>query len=100
MQNRQNPLHQPVNPFCGLTNEQVEEYKKAVHELQLSLEQAILHVFNSAEGDRLLGLWDDHCLRQPVIVIGSSEAENNMREGRNTFIRGIRQIVNRARGIK
>ena len=100
MQNRVNPLQQPVNPYSGLTKEQEEEYKKAVQELNHNHEQAILHVFNSAEGDRLLDKWDDHFLRQRVIVAGSTEVENHMREGRNEFIRYIRQVVNRARGIK
>lgn len=92
------PLNQPINPFTA--HQSKEEYNKALEEIYLALEQKTLAVFNSTEGDALLDMWDDFFLRQPVIILNSVAGENEMREGRNSFIRKIRATVNRARGIK
>ncbi len=91
------PLQQPVNPFTANNSEQMKR-QQAIEAIQLQLDQKALAVFNSPEGDALLDMWDDVFIRQPVIIVGSQPGENEMREGRNTFIRKIRQTVNRARG--
>lgn len=96
MQQIQRALNQPVNPFSHLSPEQQDAVKKAVNELKVKLDQAVLAVFNSAEGMHLLDMWDDYYIRQPVIMLGATELENHMREGRNTFIRALRETVNRA----
>lgn len=95
-----NPLNQPLDPFSSMSPQQKKEYMNAVNELKLKLDQAVLSVFNSTEGEHLLELWDDHFVRQPVIMLGAPDQANAMREGRNAFIRTIRETVNRARGIK
>lgn len=87
------PFNQPVDPFSHLSPEQ----KKAMFDLNQTLDNATLALFNSPEGDRLLDLWDDHYVRQPVIWLGSPPGSDQMREGRNAFIRAIREKVNKAR---
>jgi len=92
------PLQQPVNP----SNQQKvnEEYKKAMLDLQRTHDQKLLALFNSPEGDAVLEMWDDFYLRQAVIIPGAPAGTDEMREGRNAFIRTIRATVNRARGLK
>lgn len=90
------PFAQPVDPM-SLGSKQNEEYKKAIRDMQLALDQKTLAVFNSPEGDALLEMWDDYFIRQGVIILGAPAGENEMREGRNQFIRRIRAVVNRAR---
>jgi len=87
------PFAQPVDPFAHLTPEQ----KKAMFDLGQQLDQALLAVFNGPEADRLLDLWDDHYVRQPVIWLNSPSVSDQMREGRNDFIRRIREKVNKAK---
>lgn len=93
------PLQQPVNPFTA-NNQTQAQIQKAIEEIQMQLDQKILAVFNSPEGDALLDMWDDVFVRQSVVIVGAQPGENEMREGRNSFIRKIRQTVNRARGNK
>ena len=93
------PLQQPVNPNTA-HNEAQAKMLKAIEDLQMQLDQRILAVFNGPEGDALLDMWDDVFVRQPVVIVGAHEGENEMREGRNAFIRKIRQTVNRARGVR
>jgi hypothetical protein len=93
------PLHQSVNPYTA--NEQFKKnMQEAVNAINLMADQKILAVFNSPEGDALLDIWDDIYVRQAVILPKGLPGENEMREGRNAFIRHIRMIVNRARGIQ
>tara|TARA_R110000868_G_scaffold56650_5_gene175196 strand:- start:967 stop:1257 length:291 start_codon:yes stop_codon:yes gene_type:complete len=95
-----NPISQPVNPNPNARSEEQTQHAKAMEAIQLAHRQKILAVFNSAEGDMLLDMWDDIFVRQPVIKCGDTEGRNEMREGRNDFVRMIRSCVNTARGEK
>jgi hypothetical protein len=91
------PISQPINPYA---NQMSQQQKKAMDDLQQIIDQKVLAVFNSPEGDALLDAWDDIYLRQPVFVLGAPEGYAQMREGENNIVRKIRKTVNRARGPK
>jgi len=95
-----NPINQPVNPNPHAKSTEQEAHAKAMEAIQMAHRQKILAIFNSPEGDMLLDMWDDIFVRQPVIKCGDVDGRNEMREGRNDFIRMIRACVNTARGEK
>lgn len=92
------PFSQPVNPVNRQLSPEQEAQRRAILEIRNQLNQKILAIFNSPEGDALLDMWDDIYVRQAVIIEGAPPEANAAREGRNAFIRTIRAVVNRARG--
>jgi hypothetical protein len=89
-----NPFLQNSDPFTNRPDQQTPTTD--IHDY---LYQQVVAVFLNAQGEQLLNTLEDLYIRQPVCPVDCPEGYGYFREGQNSVIYRIQQMINKARKI-